>query len=422
MPEPAGTGLDRRSFLMRSGGVALSVYGGLGLGPVAYNEAIAAASGGDHRVLVSVFLDGGLDHLSLLAPVDDPVYQSARPTLKLDANPAHTFAGDSRLQWHPDALAFKALHDAGKMTVFPAVGYSNANQSHFTSRHFWQTGSLDLGANTGWLGRYLDRVGDPDIPLQGLSLGWMLSPALAAAEMPVASLGLPSDYQFPTYGVGGPVADKMFEAFGDLGRLETSDVALARARRVVRHTDGVRRSMEPLVGQTISSQATYPTGNALPEQLAALAEMLTLGLPIRCVAINGHGAYDTHSGQEGTLANNLAVTAESIAAFQQDIEARGLADRVLIQVWSEFGRRIAENGGGTDHGAAGVAMLIGTKVRDQLVGEWPGLASLDEDDNMLHTSDFRVMYAAVLDQWLQTDPEPIIPGADAMVLPELIAA
>ena len=422
MPDPAGTGLDRRGFLLRSTGLALSVYGGMGLGPGAYEEAIASASGGGQRVLISVFLPGGLDALSFLAPVADPVYQSARPTLKLAANPAHTFADDSRLQWHPDALPFKALHEAGKMAVFPAIGYSDANQSHFTSRHFWETGSLDFNANRGWLGRYLDIAGDPENPLQGLSLGWTLSPALATGSMPVASFSRPTDYEFWAHGLGSPVSEKLFDTYGALGQGATTDPALATARRVARHTDSVRRSMEPLVDATIQSQATYPTGALFPEQLAALAEMLERGLPIRCVAIEGHGGYDTHSGQAATLSSNLEVTAASIAAFQQDLEARGLADRVLIQVWSEFGRRVNQNGDGTDHGAAGVALLIGSHVQRQMVGEWPGLTSLDEDDNMLHTSDFRVMYAAIVDQWLNADAAAIIPGADQMTLPTLLAA
>ena len=250
MPDPAGTGLDRRGFLMRSTGLALSVYGGMGLGPGIYEEAIASASGGGQRVLVSVFLPGGLDQLSFLAPVDDPVYQAARPTLKVAENSAHTFADDSRLQWHPDALPFKTLHEAGKMAVFPAIGYSDANQSHFTSRHFWETGSLDFNANRGWLGRYLDIAGDPENPLQGLSLGWTLSPALATGSMPVASFSRPTDYEFWAHGLGSPVSEKLFDTYGALGQGATTDPALATARRVARHTDSVRRSMEPLVDAT----------------------------------------------------------------------------------------------------------------------------------------------------------------------------
>ncbi len=428
MPNPAGTGMDRRTFMLRSAGMALSVYGASGLGPGAFEAGIAEAAGGPAQpVLVSVFLAGGLDALSFLAPVDDPVYQAARPNLLVSPNSAHTFADDTRLQWHPSAVGLKALHEAGKVAVFPSIGYSDADQSHFTSRHYWETGSLDLAANSGWLGRYLDQVGNAENPLQGLSLDGYLAPALATATVPVASMSSPTEYEFWAHGIGDPVSDRMFDTFGSLGQPATTDAALAQARRVARHTDSLRRSMAPFANQTIVSQATYPTTNDdFPDRLAALAEMLDIGLPITCVSIEGAGGYDTHSDQSTALSTNLQVTVDSLVAFQADLEARGLADRVLIQVWSEFGRRVTQNGNdsssGTDHGAAGVALLIGTRVQRQVVGEWSGVNSLDAQGNMLHTSDFRVMYAAILDQWLGADPAGIIPGADSMVLPNLIRA
>jgi uncharacterized protein (DUF1501 family) len=376
-------------------------------------------------VIVSVFLAGGLDGLSLLAPTADPIYQAARPNLKLAVNGDHAFADDARLQWHPSALGLKGLHEAGKLAVFPSIGYDQSDHSHFTSRHYWEVGAVDVSANVGWLGRYLDQVGTNDNPLQGLSLGSFLAPSLAAESVPTASVYDPIAFDFWTDGVGAPVSGPMFDAFGALGVPATPDFDLGQARRATRHTDGVRRSMASLVGRTIGG-AGYPTTNdRFPSRLAAVAEMLSLGMPLRCIAIEGAGGYDTHASQAGSLAQDLQVTVDSLVAFQADLEARGLADRVLIQVWSEFGRRVAENGNsptgsGTDHGAAGVALLIGSQVRRQVVGEWAGLNTLDRQGNLRHTSDFRVMYAALLDQWLGADPAPIIPGADSMVLPDLI--
>jgi len=430
MPNPAGTGMDRRSFMLRSAGMALSVYGASGLGPGVFEAGVAQAAGGPASpVLVSVFLPGGLDALSFLAPVNDAVYHASRPNLLIAPNSAHTFADDTRLQWHPSAVGLKTLHEAGKVAVFPSIGYSHPDQSHFTSRHYWETGSLDLAANSGWLGRYLDQVGNLENPLQGLSLDGYLAPALATATVPVASMDNPTQYEFWANGIGDPVSDRMFDTFGALGQPATTDPALAQARRVARHTESVRQSIAPLANQTIVSQATYPTTtdtNDFPHRLAALAEMLDRGLPITCVSIEGVGGYDTHSDQMTALASNLQMTIDSLVAFQADLEARGVADRVLIQVWSEFGRRVSQNGNGadsgTDHGAAGVALLIGTQVQRQVVGEWSGINSLDPQGNMLHTSDFRVMYAAILDQWLGADPASIIPGADSMVLPNLIRA
>jgi uncharacterized protein (DUF1501 family) len=139
--------------------------------------------------------------------------------------------------------------------------------------------------------------------------------------------------------------------------------------------------------------------------------MLAAGLPLRCVALTAPGAYDTHDDQPGDLTEGLRLTADSLLAFQRDLEARGVADRVLVHVWSEFGRRAAENASnGTDHGAAGAGFLIGSRAVGTMVGEFPGLDRLDDDGNLRPTSDFRTLYAALLEDWLGGDAEAILPG------------
>jgi uncharacterized protein (DUF1501 family) len=152
-----------------------------------------------------------------------------------------------------------------------------------------------------------------------------------------------------------------------------------------------------------------------------LAAMLAANLPLRCVAITAPGEYDTHSDQPQALADGLDLTARSLLAFQRDLEARGLADRVLTLVWSEFGRRAEENGSdGTDHGAAGSAFLIGTRAKGQMVGEFPGVANLDDDGNLRATSDFRGVYCSLLEQWLGEDASAVIPGASSFQRPVLV--
>jgi uncharacterized protein (DUF1501 family) len=131
--------------------------------------------------------------------------------------------------------------------------------------------------------------------------------------------------------------------------------------------------------------------------------------------------YDTHDDQPEALADGLTLTAESLLAFQRDLEARGLADRVLVHVWSEFGRRAQENGSnGTDHGAAGVGFLVGTRVTGTMIGEYPGLAKLDANGNLRATSDFRGLYAALLEDWLGTDADGIIPSARSFARPRIL--
>ena len=177
MPLPAGTGLDRRSFLARSVGFAVAVYGATALSPRAFDHGIAQAlaAGPPDTVLVSIFLDGGADSLSVLFPHGDPEYRRLRPKLALPDS-GLVFPEDARLRWHPSAQAFHTLHSEGKLSVLPAIGYTNADQSHFTSRHYWEVGNTDPRLQTGWLGRYLDHVGSADNPLQGVSLDGNLPP------------------------------------------------------------------------------------------------------------------------------------------------------------------------------------------------------------------------------------------------------
>jgi uncharacterized protein (DUF1501 family) len=424
MPTPAGTGLSRRSFVLRSAGLAMSVYGASKLGLGAFEEGVArAATAPGQRVLVSVFMPGGVDALSVLAPVGDPNYATYRPTLQVDGASTTPFAEDGTLHWHPSAQPLATLHSEGKVTVIPAIGYDHPDQSHFTSRHYWEVGALDAGAGYGWMGRYLDRTGDPDNPLQGLSLDSNLSPALAAATVPVAAVPNPADYSFWVPGVGDPVQQPMLAAIGELGRLSAPDAAFRQARGVAGRVDRLRTQLEPLGKDgkpTYTIPVPYPTGD-FANRLAALAAMVAGDLPLRCVAITAPGSYDTHSNQATALPNGLKQTFDGLLAFQRDLEARGIADRVLVKVWSEFGRRPRENGSGTDHGAAGSAFLIGSRVTGRMVGQFPGLSVLDPQQNLRSTADFRALYCGLLEQWLDTDAGSVIPGASAFTRPALIA-
>jgi uncharacterized protein (DUF1501 family) len=420
MPLPAGTGLDRRSFLLRSAGAMLSIYGASALSPRHFEEGIAAAAAAappKAPVLVSIFMEGGWDALSVLAPVKEARYHELRPTLGRSEGEGVLFSEDETLMWHPQAAGLAQLHSEGKVTVFPAIGYDPPDESHFTSRHYWEVGELNAQTRSGWMGRYLDVAGDPGNPLQGLSLDYSLAPALATTRVPVAAVSSPSDYDFWAYGLGEPLTSPTLDAFGQLGALGAPSPAFAQARTASLDTSIIRNQIAPF-GESegkpgFTSPVTYPTaGGEFPQRLAVLAAMLDdEALPIKCVSLSAVGSYDTHSDEGETLATNLLQTIESVLAFQRDLEARGLQDRVVIQLWSEFGRRPQENGSGTDHGAAGVAFLIGSRVKGEMVGEFPGLSKLDPNGNLINTSDFRAMYAGLLGQWLQTEAGLVIPGA-----------
>jgi uncharacterized protein (DUF1501 family) len=419
MPAPAGTGLTRRRFVAGSLGLALSVYGAGRLR--LFEEGIAnAATLPQSPILVTVFLQGGADALSLLAPQGDPLYRKLRP--KLGVAGGTPFAEDPRLVWHPALSPLAQLHGEGKVTVLPAVGYDHPDQSHFTSRHFWEVGATETSLLTGWMGRYLDAAGAPDNPLQGLSLTGALQPTLATAKVPVAAIDGPDQYDFWAPGVWGEPEARMLETFATLGRVGGDDAATRAVAAVTAQADRLRQQLEPFAGKAPAPPVPYPaSSDSFPKQLAGLAAMVGAGLPLRCVALEATGSYDTHAGQAATLAPALTTTAASLYAFQRDLESRGVADRVLTLVWSEFGRRAEENGsGGTDHGAAGTAFLIGARAAGGQVGEFPGLASLDSDGNLVATSDFRAVYASLLEQWLGFDAARVIPNASRFARPRLV--
>ncbi len=431
MPLPAGTGLDRRTFLARSAGLVLSVYGAARLGFPGLSEGIARATAEaepGQRVLITVFLDGGADSLSMLFPAEDDRYRKLRPKLALPASAGTPFADDSRLRWHPSLDGLAGLHREGKVAVATAIGYTDADQSHFTSRYYWEVGATQTNVRTGWLGRYLDAVGAPDNPLQGLSLDGSLAPALASARVPVAAIDGPGRYDFWTHGVWGDVQEAMLGAIGAIGAAAGGDPALAAAGDIARQSDTLRRQLEPFAPtdgekKGFSSPVPYPkVDDPFPERMAGVAAMLAAGLPLRCVAVTAPGAYDTHDRQPMELADGLRLTFDTLQAFQRDLEARGLADRVLVHVWSEFGRRVKENGSaGTDHGAAGAGFVIGSRVRPGLIGEFPGLeGGLDDNGNLRATSDFRGLYAALLEQWLEFDAAAVIPDAGSFGRPSLL--
>jgi uncharacterized protein (DUF1501 family) len=219
----------------------------------------------------------------------------------------------------------------------------------------------------------------------------------------------------------------MVATIGKLGSIPSHhDAGLAAASDAARQSARLYEQLAPFRPKDDkklpAGPVAYPTGDdPFPRRLAGLAAMLSAGLPLHVVALSAPGSYDTHDNQAADLAEGLKLTADSLLAFQRDLEARGLADRVLVHVWSEFGRRAKENGsGGTDHGAAGTGFLIGSQVAGTMIGEFPGLLRLDEDGNLRATADFRGLYAALIEDWLGADATAIIPGARKFRRPTIL--
>ena len=433
MPIPAGVGVDRRRFLAGAvGGLAL-VYGAgrAGLTDGMLGNGIARAAtlqAANSPILVSLFLQGGLDSLSLLAPAGDPLYEKFRPTLAVAPGSGVQFREDPSLTWHPSAESLANLHNAGKVLVFPGIGYADEDMSHFTSRHYWEVGTTDASLTTGWMGRYLDVAGDATNPFQGLSLDGQMNPTIATAKNPVAAIDQPNNFAVWVNGVWGNVQEWTLEAASRLGDKQRHwpDAAIKQVASAASEVGIVRRTLQPWSkdqsssnteanpGAVYGATVSYPSSadDDLPARLSGLASMIAAGVPLKCVALTTDVQFDTHSSQVETFDTGVKLVSDSLAAFQADLEARGIADRVLVHVWSEFGRRAIENGSdGTDHGAAGTSLLIGSRVSGGMIGEFPALNRLDVNGNQVVNVDFRGVYASLLEQWFDHDAGSVIRDA-----------
>lgn len=417
-------GLTRRQLVGRGIAAGLTIYAAQALSVTRVFEAAEAAHAAapDAPVLVSVFLPGGCDLLDTLVPLSQyGRYADLRPAIKQTNAPK---LGSTGLGVNPSLAqgaggGIKGLFEAGKVGFMPGIDYANPDLSHFHSRHFWETGLVTPKSATGWLGRLLDGTGNRDNPLQGVSMTGALSPTLRTASAPVAAVSSPGDAQFWIPGVWGTAFDYAMGAWGELAARPASGSGAAAATQNARQAKQVADTLapyrknddtgvDPLAGPT-----PYPDNNALGDRLRNLAGLLGAPLGIRVAAVDAaDGDFDTHDRQTEDLGNSLKDVSEALAAFQADLEARGLADRVMTLVWSEFGRRPQGNeSGGTDHGAGGFAFVMGTRVKGGILSDYPDLTRLDREDNLAVTLDFRRVYCSVLEQWMGADAGAVIPGA-----------
>ena len=426
------TGVTRRQILARGAGAGLAIYAAraMSIADVFGAAEASAAAAPDAPVLVSVFLPGGCDLLDSFVPLGQyGRYADLRPRLR-QKDPAKL--GGSGLGVHPSLElgtngGVRGLFEQGKIGLLPGIDYSNPNLSHFHSRHFWEAGLVTQSAATGWLGRLLDRSGSPDNPLQGISLSNTLSPVLRSAGAPVAAVSSPNAAQFWVPGLYGVTQQMTMNAWDEMAargaarpgeRAATSAARLAKqvADRLApyRHDD---KQPDPL-----GPPVAYPRNNGLGAKLSQLAGLLSQPLGIRVAAVEADGEFDTHDSQPLDLGSSLREVSEALSAFQADLEARGLADRVLTFVWSEFGRRPQENrSAGTDHGAGGVAWVQGTRARSGVLTDYPDLGRLDRQDNLAVTVDFRRVYSSLLEQWLGTDASDVIPNSAGFGRLQLVA-
>jgi uncharacterized protein (DUF1501 family) len=409
----------RREALVGGVGLAVGLAGLARLGPheLLLRAAEAEAAGPANPILVSVFLDGGNDGLNTLVPrtgtPDRAIYDANRLRLGLAETTLLPVTGDhaTTLGWNPHASGLKDLHDAGLLSIFPATDYPKPDYSHFHSGHFWRTGVLDrsYSVDTGWLGRYLDLVGSPSSPLQGVTIDWSSDEVLIAKRAATAVVHSPQDFAVSSPDVRDP--RRLMATLARLGGPARTE-GYRQARDQARQTERTWRALDPLATAPEETVPTpYPDGSELGSGLRNLARMLGAGLGVRVATISQTG-YDTHDGQDERHPALLADLGASLRAWQDDLTARGLHDRVLTLIWSEFGRRVADNESlGTDHGAGGLVMLLGTHLNAGIHADAWNLAGIgDLDGNIPVQTDFRDVYAGVLQEHLGIEAARVLPG------------
>ncbi len=348
------------------------------------------------RVLVVVQLTGGNDGLNTIIPYTEPLYHHLRPTLAIPEQDVVVMT--EHIGLHPSLAKVKQMVDAGQFAIVQGVGYPNPNRSHFRSMEIWQTANPDAVEPTGWLGRYMDTLPESARnPLIGLSLGRENPVAMTGRKVSVPCVASLEEFR--------ALIGEQAEALRKLYALPqpTTDPVRTSALKALDAAEMVQAKLE-----NYRSTVQYP-GTPFASAMRQIAQLLAADTGTR-VFYCSTGGFDTHAQQARTHATLLQSVAEGLSAFWQDVQAMGKADKVLVLVFSEFGRRVAENGSqGTDHGAAAPMFAIGSRVQAGLIGEHPSLRDL-QDGDLRHHIDFRSVYATVLEQWLDTDSQGVLHG------------
>jgi uncharacterized protein (DUF1501 family) len=430
---PRARGVDRRAFLRNGVAGLASVYAATRIDWTRAFEAAVAEGASPANQLVMIFLNGGNDGLNTVVPIADyAAYTAARPTIARAQGASTTGTGGkvgstvmpgtggahawanvcvSGVGNNGDAKGFDTLFGDGSggpgsdLAVWPAADYTPANRSHFDSRDYWFAGALQK-MTTGWLGRWLDLYGSADNPLQAVSIDSSISKQIRAASAPVSAVRSLNGVEFRVDNVSTNLVNTTEQmapvAAAPVGK---GNDGLLRARQTYGRTVQVSRALRGLVGAPVGGG--YPQSD-LSTRLQLAATLLAANLGVKVITIDW-GSFDTHGNQLRSQDPQLTTLSRAMAAFKDDLTARGIEGRVMTLVFSEFGRRVQENDSGTDHGAGGLMMAMGSSVAGGLRGAFPGLGQLYNGDLRV-TTDFRAVYSSVISEWLGGDPAAVLPG------------
>ncbi|MEC9309073.1 MAG: DUF1501 domain-containing protein [Chloroflexota bacterium] len=359
-------------------------------------------------ILVVIQLTGGNDYLNTLVPYGDPLYYDNRINVGIaqeDVLPINDYVG-----LHPAAGAIKSLYDQGKVAIINGVGYPTPNRSHFRSMDIWHTCEPDKVGNEGWLGRVIRDI-DPksENVLTGVNFGRGLPRALAVSGVPVASVAVLETYGVLTGITGEPERSEALDVFS---RMYAPTIGGGAVMDYLGQT-----GLDALKGADILKTAPdkYESSveyaeNSISKNLQGIAKVLTADLGTR-IFYTQHGGYDTHANQGPAHPKLWSELSQGISDFYSDLREHDTADNVLMFVFTEFGRRVKDNGSGTDHGSGGMAMAIGDPVKGGLYSEYPSLRSEDLLEGDLHFNmDYRGVYGTMVEKWLGLDANSIVGG------------
>ena len=360
------------------------------------------------NILVVVQLTGANDFMNTVVPYANPLYQDNRPTVGIPAE--RVLPIDREFGFCPSVAPIKELYDRGTVAVLNGVGYPNPNRSHFRSMDIWHTCEPEKIASEGWLGkaiRDLDPLGENVVT--GVNIGRGLPRAMAMPGVPVASVG-----DLDSYGVLNGFAGhrRQLEALDTFARMYAPAVGTGAVMDYLGRT-GRDALMSADLLQHAPAQYTSGVEYAdtpIARNLQAVAKLIMADLGTR-VFYTQHAGYDTHANQAVTQPQLLEDLAHGLSDFFADLQEHQRSNDVLVYIFTEFGRRVKDNGAGTDHGSGGGGFVIGDSVKGGMYGEYPSLKEEDLLEGDLHFSqDFRGVYSTILDKWLGLDPTPIVGG------------
>ncbi len=388
---------------------------------------IQATQARDAEILVLLQLAGGNDGLNTIIPVANDDYFRARPQIGIPAAQALKLSATFGL--HPALAGLQSLYDSGALGIVQAVGYPNPNRSHFRSTEIWVTASDSQKVERhGWIGRYFDQVCAGADPTVGVAMGRTMPQAFAARHPTGISLENPNAFRSvdddgpPMEASAGNRASRramnadVGESGASIQSAGSGRLTVDDPRAFLERTAIDARSSRDLIQRVaarVKNQAAYPAG-ALATNLKQVAQLIAGGLPTRVFYVS-QGGYDTHTHQLGAHARLLGDLGAALHAFMADLKALGQLDRVTLLTFSEFGRRVAENqSGGTDHGAAAPVLILGGRIKPGFHGVAPSLAPRDlSNGDVRFQTDFRNVYAGLLEGWLHTPSAPILGGTFA---------